>query len=91
MLRKHGVNAAPYHKGVSNAKLDLTLQQWVDEHGPVDCIVATVAFGMVRLVEQIRLHYLSVQGIDKANVRYVVHYDLPKSFEGENMPIGDIT
>ncbi|KAH9959764.1 ATP-dependent DNA helicase [Russula dissimulans] len=69
-LRGKGLNCRPYHRGIKPAMLDRTLKEWEEGGngaGGVDIVCATIAFGM---------------GIDKSDVRYIIHYDLPKSFEG---------
>ncbi|EKM79546.1 hypothetical protein AGABI1DRAFT_128693 [Agaricus bisporus var. burnettii JB137-S8] len=70
-LRRNGLNAQSYHSGISQGVLKQTLKKWSaggnGGQGTIDVVVATVAFGL---------------GIDKDDVRYVIHYDLPTSFEG---------
>ncbi|KAG1818681.1 P-loop containing nucleoside triphosphate hydrolase protein [Suillus subaureus] len=69
-LRGKGISARPYHRGIRPHMLDKTLSEWEaggNGDGGVDVVCATIAFGM---------------GIDKSDVRYIIHYDLPKSFEG---------
>ncbi|KAJ7069443.1 ATP-dependent DNA helicase [Mycena amicta] len=71
-LRGQGIRARPYHRGLKPRELDSTLREWTrgggsGEGGSVDVVCATIAFGL---------------GIDKGDVRYIIHYDLPKSLEG---------
>jgi RecQ family ATP-dependent DNA helicase len=67
MLTKDGVGAKTYHAKLSSDKKKDHLNGWLENREGYDVIVATTAFGM---------------GIDKEDVRFVVHYDIPKTFEG---------
>jgi RecQ family ATP-dependent DNA helicase len=66
-LRADGIGAKPYHAGLPVSERAETLSAWVANKPGYDVVVATTAFGM---------------GIDKENVRFVVHWQIPKSFEG---------
>jgi ATP-dependent DNA helicase RecQ len=63
-LNADGVNAKPYHAGLTTP--ERTKHQDAFLRDDVRVITATIAFGM---------------GINKPNVRFVVHYDLPKNLE----------
>ncbi|PNY24325.1 Bloom syndrome protein [Tolypocladium capitatum] len=66
-LRDEGVGARPFHAKLPRIVKEETLARWINNEPGYDIIVATTAFGM---------------GIDKNNVRFVVHWRIPKSFEG---------
>jgi ATP-dependent DNA helicase RecQ len=59
-----------------HAGLDSDLREQIQNEflaGSCPCVVATIAFGM---------------GIDKADIRRVIHFDLPKSLENYSQEIG---
>ncbi|MCV5857128.1 helicase-related protein, partial [Escherichia coli] len=65
------MNAHAYHAGMKSDVREQIQQQFMD--GQIDCIVATIAFGM---------------GVDKSDIRRVIHFDLPKSIENYAQEIG---
>ncbi|MFA4904175.1 MAG: RecQ family ATP-dependent DNA helicase [Desulfobaccales bacterium] len=70
-LRANGINAFPYHAGMPTEARERIQNEFLA--GKLDCVVATIAFGM---------------GIDKKDIRRVIHYDLPKSIENYSQEIG---
>jgi ATP-dependent DNA helicase RecQ len=70
-LSQNGIPAYAYHAGLPHDKRESIQRQFMD--GRLNCIVATIAFGM---------------GIDKSDIRNVVHFDLPKSIENYSQEIG---
>ena len=70
-LSANGVPASAYHAGMPHEQREAIQRQFMD--GRINCIVATIAFGM---------------GIDKSDIRNVVHFDLPKSIENYSQEIG---
>jgi superfamily II DNA helicase RecQ len=69
--RKGAIAAAAYHAGMEPILRDEV--QTAFQHGKLDVVVATIAFGM---------------GIDKANIRTVIHAGLPATLEGYYQEIG---
>ncbi|KAH0613204.1 uncharacterized protein H6S33_009584 [Morchella sextelata] len=65
-LRDNGIGARPYHAGLAKKEKEDTTTSWLLDKPGYDIIVATTAFGM---------------GIDKPNVRFIVHWQIGKSFE----------
>ncbi len=74
-LQKKDIHALPYHSDITIKHNGMTRNETQRRFtdGEVGVIVSTTAFGM---------------GIDKANVRTVIHYDIPDSIERYHQETG---
>jgi ATP-dependent DNA helicase RecQ len=69
-LRSEGIRALPYHAGMEQSQRQANQDAFLRgdaQEGSAVVMTATIAFGM---------------GIDKPDVRFVAHLDLPKNIEG---------
>ncbi|XP_072550724.1 recQ-like DNA helicase BLM isoform X2 [Salminus brasiliensis] len=65
-LQRAGIAALAYHAGLNDSDREYVQNKWINQDR-CQVMCATIAFGM---------------GIDKPDVRYVIHASLPKSVEG---------
>ena len=85
-LNLSGISAIPYHAGLTGPLRTNAQDRWIKDK--VDVVCATIAFGKYTLHSDTleRKTYnetlISGMGIDKPDVRFVIHYSLPKSIEG---------
>ena len=70
-LEENKISAVPYHAGMKHEQREEIQNNFMS--GAINCVVATIAFGM---------------GVDKKDIRRVIHYDLPKSLENYSQEIG---
>ena len=71
-LRERGVRAEHYHGGLKPRTREQRQERFMSGEG-IDVMVATIAFGM---------------GIDKADVRWVIHHDVSESVDSYYQELG---
>jgi ATP-dependent DNA helicase RecQ len=72
-LSDRGVRATAYHGGLSAGRRERAQEAFMADDGDVDVMCATIAFGM---------------GVDKPDVRFVVHHDVSESIDAYYQELG---
>lgn len=90
IVQECGHKCAFYHGSMDPAQRASVQKQWSKDE--INIICATVAFGMGIFTSLLRLAALvnwmesyfkvGISGINKPDVRFVIHHSLPKSIEG---------